>query len=224
VQTPPTTEPIEENWTRRGVGMSGVELLTLTPAGGGHDRDYLFSLIDGSLNSDQQLDQLAVDASRVVEQLNWCVKAMPLLAELARHVFTLTDGGASISLPLATETDLCLAIQALGDLATPPFDTTRPIFVIVAGNDLDIASDQATGFPTMCADAGAAIIRPGDTDGVYDHSGGLWRLRLQLRDGLELEAWVTALGQLWRERLGDVEMSLEVGQEGHGIRLIRTRI
>jgi hypothetical protein len=48
------------------------------------------------------------------------VKAGPLLAELARHVFTLTNGGASISLPLATETDLCLAIQQLGDLATPP--------------------------------------------------------------------------------------------------------
>jgi hypothetical protein len=203
--------------------MSGVELLTVTPSSG-HEREYLFSLIDGSMNSDAQLEQLGVDAGRIIERLNWCVKAGPLLSELARHVFRLTDGGASISLPLATETDLCLAIQQLGDLATPPFDTARPIYLIVAGNDLDITSDMSTGFPTICQDAGAAIVRPGDTDGVYDHANGLWRLRVQLVEGLALEAWVEQLGRLWRERLGDVDMSLEVGQEGHGIRLLRTRI
>lgn len=57
-----------ETWSHRTVGMGGVELITLHD--GAYDREYLFSLIDGALNSDQQLDQLAVDVHEVVERLH----------------------------------------------------------------------------------------------------------------------------------------------------------
>lgn len=193
-----------ETWSHRTVGMSGVELITLHD--GAYDREYLFSLIDGALNSDQQLDQLAVDVHEVVERLNWFRDAAPLLAELARHINEAHSSELEIVLPTVAQTALLQELRRLADLVVPPFDVRKPVYTVTARNDLDMDSDTSCGFPTMCLDAGAVVVRPAATEGFYDAHRCQWSLTLQLRDGVTFEAWLIELARLWRDRIGDVEM------------------
>lgn len=205
---PTTTEP-SETWTRRGVGLTGVELITITPSSG-RDRDYLFSLIDGAMNSEAQLDQLAVDAALLITRMEWYNQAASLLIELSRHVISGRDGVPFMVLPNDSQRDLLDELVRLADLACPPFDPSRPVYEIDAGNNMDVEADVASGFPTMCMDAGAEMVRPGCADGYYNYGRGAWSLRLQLPEGTTLDAWMRALAHLWRERIGEESMGIEI--------------
>ena len=209
VQTPlPLSQAPDVIWSHRTVGMSGVELITLTRDG--RDQEYLFSLIDGSMNSDAQLEQLAVDAALLIERMQWYTQAAALLAELRRHIEHGREGDPFLILPNATQRELLDELVRLADEAVPPFDPSRPIYHLTGGNNLDVAADLATGFPTLCRDAGAAMVRPGCTEGYYDQGIGAWNLYLQLPEGLTLDAWVRALAQRWNNAFADEMMGVEI--------------
>ena len=210
VQTPlPLTQTLSEIWSHRTVGMTGVELITITR--NGRDQEYLFSLIDGSMNSEAQIEGLAIDAATLITRMDWYREAVPLLVELARHVADRRDGSAFISLPTATESDLCRDLRRLADVAIPPFDPGRPVYAVIGANGLDVAADIATGFHVLCLDAGAAMVRPACSDGFYDEGHGCWRISMQMKDDVTLDAWVRALAALWREAFDDIAMGVEVG-------------
>lgn len=165
----------------------------------------------GMLLAGQNGYRLAIDAAMLITRMDWYRAAVPLLAELARHVTDGRDGRAFISLPTATESDLCRDLRRLADAAILPFDPEKSVYTVIGANNMDVAADIATGFHMLCLDAGAAMVRPACSDGFYDEGHGCWRISMQLKDGVTLDQWVRALAALWREAFDDIAMGVEVG-------------